>query len=169
MSVNRSKAYILPLLNHYVDLQFVKNILNTYLFIEDDLNDYIIIEYNDIEEEDFQNYLIELSVNDYFKNIIKKDNKVYCIFDVNDNVRSDYDKFVNGKFSKISKNNKNKIISFSLKHYGVSNIQTINKIKKILNKDEELRRELEEELDVNIPENSELSSIPDMNNETLKL
>lgn len=169
MEVNKSKAYILPLLNYYVDLNFINKIKNTYLFLENDLDSYIILKYGENEDEEFQNYLIELSTSDYCKEIITKDAETYCIFTIFEEVREDYESFVIGKFSEISVRSKKKIVSFSLKNYGIGNIKTINKIKQILDKDTKLKRKIEEDLDVILSEESELSSLPNLNNETIRL
>lgn len=169
MEVNKSKAYILPLLNYYIDLKFINKIKNTYLFLENDLESYIIVKYGKNEDEEFQNYLIELSTNDYCKEVVIKEKETYCIFTVFEEVREDYESFVIGKFSKISIRSKKEIVSFSLKNYGAGNIKTINKIKQILDKDTRLKREIEEDLDVTLSEDSELSSLPNLENETIRL
>jgi len=153
--INKSKSYILPLLDDYVKLKHVREVNNCYLFLEGDENKYIIIEY---KKNNLEDYLIELRNNQYFIDIVEKEDFYIILFKVPDGIKEDYNKFIEGKFSKIY--NKDKIIKFLMTHYSSSEFKAIQRIKQVLYRDRALKEELEYTLDVLIPENAELSSIP---------
>lgn len=165
MKMNKSKSYIVPLLDDFIKIKHVKYIYNSYLFLEGQEEEYIIIQYEKFEE--LEEYLETLKGNKYLLEIIEREDFYYLVIDVPSEIKGDYSKFLNGNFSEISK--KNKIIKFLSSNYGSRSFQAINRIKQVLYKDRVLKEELEYSLDVLIPEESELSSIPSKQSETLKL
>tara|TARA_R110002051_G_scaffold60601_1_gene111151 strand:+ start:2785 stop:3531 length:747 start_codon:yes stop_codon:yes gene_type:complete len=83
---------------------------------------------------------------------------VLYLFSIPKRYKEDFNKFLKGKYSEMSENYKYKILSF----HGVSEESSIGQI---LFKDPSRKIELEELLDLNLPENAELYSIPNMDQE----
>ena len=162
--INKSKSYILPLLNDFVEIKNVNDIDNTYLFLEGSDKEYIIVKYKKTTET-FE-YLNSIKGNDLLAEVRETDNNLYLFFNVPDEIRNDYYHFINGKFSKIY--NKNKIISFLSKNYTSRHFNTIQRIKQVLFKDRALKAEIEYNLDITLPDDSELSSKPIKEMETLQ-
>lgn len=76
---------------------------------------------------------------------------------------SNYHKFINGKYSLFDEEYKRHILKFQ------STYNDIDLVKKILHRSERLYRDWEEHLDVIIPRDQEIGSIPDMEKETFNL
>ena len=162
--INKSKSYILPLLNDFVEIKNVNDIDNTYLFLEGSDKEYIIVKYKKTTES-FE-YLNSIKENDLLAEVKETDSNLYLFFNVPDEVKNDYKHFINGDFSKIY--NKAKIISFLSKNYTSRHFNTIQRIKQVLYRDKALKAEIEYSLDVVLPEDSELSSKPIKEMETLQ-
>lgn len=166
MQINKSKSYILPLFSEYIELGFIRDVYNTYLFLEGKENKYFVIQYKKLDTEEFKNYLEVLNQNELVEEIVEND-YINVILRIPDSLREEYDYFVSGNFSKIAK--KKHIIQFLQKNYGSSQFPIIERIKQVLYKDRALKEELEYSLDITLPEECELSSIPSKQSETLKL
>lgn len=166
MEINKSKSYMLPLFSHYLGLDFIKHIYNTYLFLEGKDDKYFIIQYNKVDDEDFHSYLNEIKKNKNIEDIVEND-YLNVIVKIPEELEEDYNYFVSGNFSKIKQ--KKQIVEFLRKNYGSRQFKSIERIKQVLNKDKSLKEELEYTLDITLPPDCELSSIPNKQSETLKL
>lgn len=89
---------------------------------------------------------------------------MYC-FKLDDDFKDTYDKFVSGKYSKISNVDKNIILSYWSEVYEGKQTSFINKLRNILNKAPSLKKELEDSLNVKLSNDAELSSVIDIENE----
>jgi hypothetical protein len=167
MTVNKSKSYLLPLYDGYIKIKYVGSIVNTYLFLEGKENKCLIIQYSKRDTEEFNNYINQLKEEKLVVDIQDKEDYIYIILHVPEELEKDFDNFIYGNFSKIS--NKNKIVNFLMENYGARSFQAINRIKQVLHKDRALKEELEYSLDISIPEGSELSSVPNKQMETIKI
>ena len=163
--INKSKSYVLPLLNDFVEIKHVNDIDNTYLFLEGRDNEYIIVKYKKTTES--YSYLDEIKDVELLSEVIETDNNFYLLFNVPYEIMNDYHNFINGDFSKIE--GKSKITSFLSKNYSSRHFNTIQRIKQVLTKDRALRAEIEYNLDVTLPDDIELSSKPIKEHETLIL
>ncbi|MFW6225405.1 MAG: hypothetical protein ACOC3V_00435 [bacterium] len=141
-------------------------IYNTYLFLEGKEDKYFIIQYNKVDDEDFHKYINKLKENELVDDIVEND-YLNIIIKIPEELEPDYNYFVSGNFSKITK--KKLIVDFLRKNYGSRQFKSIERIKQVLYKDKDLKEELEFTLDITLPPNCELSSIPDKQSETLKL
>jgi hypothetical protein len=83
---------------------------------------------------------------------------IFC-FNVPKKYQLDYVKFINSKYSELSPNYKLKILKFF-------NASVSNDIYKVLYKDPEYKKQLERELEVTLPQNAELGSAINYENET---
>lgn len=166
---NKSKSYILPLFSKYVELDFLDEIYNTYCYNEEYEDECFIIVYTKSDDKEFKNYIDELKNNKYILNITNYEEYIVVIFNIPQELKKDYNNFLEGKFSKINKHHKMHILKFLVDVYGKSDIKVIREIEGVLYKKETLRKRLEEELEMSITADLELSSIPDTNRETFYL
>jgi len=166
MGINKSKSYMLPLFSEYIKLDFIKAIYNTYLFLEGKENKCFVIQYKKLNTEEFNDYINSLLQNEYIEDI-REDDYINVIIKVPETLEQDYNNFISGDFSKITK--KESIVNFLMNNYGSAQFKTIERIKQVLYKSKALKDELEYSLDIILPEECELSSIPNRQSETLKL
>ena len=79
------------------------------------------------------------------------------VFNVPEDYQSIYDQYKKGKYSEFPEDYKIQIFKF----HNITSAE--HKVAKVLFKHPDLREELEDRIGVEIPENMEVSSIPDMN------
>jgi|AntRauTorcE11897_2_1112592.scaffolds.fasta_scaffold04230_2 hypothetical protein len=177
MKKNKSITYLFPLINDILELDvkfYYKYVLNTYIFSDEDKGRYfyLLLKFNE-EDEDFlekESYLTQLSI--YSGNTDIDQDTVLFKFEFPKSYHHEYDKFIEGKYSEFKLDAKTIILKFFNKLYdnnSANNIAFLVNMKHILFKDDKLRKKLEEELNVNISTNAELSSIIDKDKETVKL
>lgn len=163
----------MPLLSSEIKFKYVNFIENTYLFPKRVENGYnIILEINSEvlklnEGEEYIQYLKSspLFIEEMYP---EYEGKIFLNFRIPERFNPDIEMFFNGKYSKMSETSKKRIVLFLLSHFK-KQYHVIEKIKGILYKDPKLRKKLEEELRVRIPEDVELSSKVDENSEFLKI
>lgn len=109
--------------------------------------------------------LSELFKSDTFVELIENEDKTIFLFDVND-IKTTYEHFINGKYSKISEDDKSIILDFVYNHFDK---KVFKKTSEILYKKDELRKELEKNLNMSLPEGIELSSKIEIDTETFNL
>lgn len=161
--VNKSKSYVLPLLSNFIEIKNISNIVNSYLFLEGKDDKYIIVKYR-LNDETLE-YVESIKSHCLINNIIENGGYLYIVFNVPNEILKDYEKFVDGKYSEIE--SKNTIITFLSDNYPSRFFNTIERIRQVLYKDKALKYELEYNLDITLPEGIELSSKPDLIDETL--
>lgn len=169
-NVNKSKTYILPIIHYRYGIFDLKYVTNTYIYSTFDC--YIpsfIIEYiidDDTETNNFYTYLSNIKNEPYFDNYIYENNKHYIFYKLNDELNSVINKYIYGKYSLFSETDKYQIISF-LRKYATK--ESLNTIGGVLYKTKSRRKVLEDMLGMKLDEDIELSSKPNLTNETLKL
>lgn len=157
---NKSTTYFLPIIDNQIDFQFLYLIRNTYMSHEGENGDFCILyEWSsDVKFTAFEKRLMEhilfVKHEDY-------DNYVLYRFKLTKNMEAHKTLFMNGKYSMFTNENK-EIIG---KHLVKRSITNVERIKRILNRDEELRIEMNETLRVKIDPNDELSSKPNIKSE----
>ena len=166
--INKSKTYILPLLSKHIEINYLKYLTNTYVFIDDVDTELIVLSYDNKanEEFDFEDYIKKLSESVLFIELIRNEDGSYnFVFKIPEEFSYDYQCFIVGKYSKMNEKSKAFIIKSISKMFKLdSSIKS--KIRNVLYLGEDLRKSLETELNMKIPESWELSSIIDTNNET---
>jgi len=100
--------------------------------------------------EQFRNFKYKIDTDPYH---------VLFVFDVPEETRTSYEHFVNGRYSEIDD-----IVKLKILDYHGFNMD--GSTAKILFKSPSLKKELEEQLDVTIPDENELHSPPKLNEET---
>lgn len=170
--MNKSKTYLLPLFVNTLKLnkEFVSEIQNTYLFHPSHSSDkYIGITFKSsiLKNPKFINDIQNLILNDAFVEIEENKNEILYLFEFPEKYFQEYFKFLKGKYSQFSRRSKEIILRFWTENQIVDekSIYNLIYIKQVLFKDEKLRLQLEEELNVRIPKGTELGSIVDLNDE----
>jgi len=167
LSPNKSKTYLLPLIVELLHLQYVKEIINTFLYIsgiDEEPIIGILYKYTDklefiLGEEDggFMYYLEELKQNEYYINGFELGDYSLVILRLPEELNYAYGCLIAGKYSWLSPEEKRIIIRFLNKYYS-SEKQVINRIIGILNKSAYLRNKYERDLGMSLPNDIELSS-----------
>lgn len=161
---NKSRTYLLPLIDARINLN-INYIRNTYLHTYEDFEHFrlhVKHEFNTIEEvEEYEAHITKSPLYVRKLNVDTNDDKITIIysFNLDNDFRSTYVLFTKGMYSKISNVDQNMIKSFWNRIYGRTNKQFVLKIKNILDKSNILKKELEEQLAVELPADAELSSI----------
>lgn len=163
ISTNKSKTYFLPYMNEYIPIKHVSSILNTYLFYKEEYKFCILYKFSG--KKSFLDYETELMTNEYYIETLDVDHdKVLYVFDVPSDMFAVIDLFLEGKYSYLP--NKDKIKQFLKYHY---KLPRNHRIFHILNRTEILKKDLEEDLGVTIPEGLDLSDPPNKMTEEFKL
>lgn len=170
MGSNKSKTYLLPLLSEFVDLdkKFWRFIKNTYINIEGYENCLAILHDFSFRNPDFTAYEHKLINNELFVELIDIDDKVLYIFKFPEDYMHEYKCFKKGKFSSFGTDAKELILEYYNFVYkkNINATSFLLKLNQILFKDQKLKRQIENELNVTLSDDTELSSIPDEKEET---
>lgn len=161
IKLNKSSTYFLPFVDLQVKFQFLHLLRNSYLSFEDQDEVFCVLyEWNSKQEftkyeEELMNHTLFEKHEDYGRFVLYK-------FRLTKNMQDARKIFLNGKYSLFVPEHKQSIETF-LRKRGYTNV---DRIKKILSRDVEMRNELNAKLKVKIDPNSELSSAPNMHDET---
>ena len=171
---NKSKTYLLPLLSELVAFKkkFNKFIVDTYIYFDEDkYKDCIGVLYNfSFRNPDFTAYEHKLVKSELFIELIDIDDKVLYIFKFPEEYMHEYNCFKKGNFSKFGTDAKELILEFYHDIYkgNINATPFLLKVNQVLFKDKKLKRQLENELNVKLSDDAELSDGPSKNNETFK-
>lgn len=156
---NKSKTYLLPYIDKYITIKFFDRLENTYISFNDDYR--ICLRYKYSGKNEFTEYERELERNKYYEKTIDiNKNEVLYVFQIPEEMFNIVDLYISGKYSYLP--DKDFLIKFLVKNFGL----TLNsKIIKIINRDEQLKNEIEEELNIKIPEGQDISSVPEIEEE----
>ncbi len=164
---NKSRTYLLPLLmNKYdIEMSFVEN---TYLYTVDDFESvrlHISCKFDNEEQ------MVSFESKAFRKNTyIRKskgesDNNVIYTLPLAKEHHNTYHLFIDGKYSKIQNIDKNTIMMFWNRLYKGANKPFLSKVRQIFDRSDILKKELEEQLKVRLPEGAELSSVINIEDE----
>ena len=158
----KSFTYILPMLAYFVDIR-KRNLVNTYVGSKEhpELANHIFLLYKFHGTKEFILYEEKLEQCSIFHSKYDPDtNHVMFVFNVPEDYQDIYDLYLKGKYSEFPQDYKIQIF----KYHNITD--SSHKVAKVLFKHPDLREELEERLGVEIPENQEVSSVPDLKEET---
>jgi len=161
IKLNKSSTYMLPYVDLQIHFKFLYLLRNTYLSFEDGDEIFCVL-YEWSGKPEFALFEGKLMKHVLFKGHEDYGKYVLYKFKLTRNMEDARKLFVNGKYSLFTTEHKASIGAF-LTRRGFTN--TI-KIGKILMRDEELRKEMNKTLGVKIDVNHELSSKPNLVNET---
>tara|TARA_R100001244_G_scaffold83464_1_gene64416 strand:- start:431 stop:1174 length:744 start_codon:yes stop_codon:yes gene_type:complete len=159
----KSSIFILPMLNGNRHLfLYDANLINAFIGY-DTVKDHIILLYRWSPDTLFAKFDLALKKFPTFVRMFDADPQhVVYIFSIPEEHEMNFKYFKEGKYSKLEDKFKLKILDFH-------NMGVDSALSKILFKSDERKRELEEKLDAEIPENSELLSIINLKDEILDL
>tara|TARA_R110000796_G_scaffold96973_2_gene203682 strand:+ start:2569 stop:3141 length:573 start_codon:yes stop_codon:yes gene_type:complete len=156
--LNKSYTYILPMLSTKIEI-VKQNLVNAFIGCDEfpayDNHIFLLYRYRgDVNFIEYEDYLENTIL---FKAKYDPDKyHVIFIFDVPKEHQKDYNLFKEGKYSKLSHAYKLLIFKFH------KIIDENHKVGKVLFKHPDLRLEIEDRLNTALPDNSELSSVPDL-------
>ena len=162
--MNKSRSYILPLVlyNYQENVQqLLDNIEDTFIRYRE--KDYVLVLtlYKDNLTPDFFNYYRKLPI---FVDFSERDSRYLLVLSVPEESKSDYDKFIDSKYSKMSESGKEKIIKFTYRYYPLDLHEAVSKV---VFRDPQLVKEWKDYLNItDFPEDVELSSKIDLIKET---
>ena len=159
----KSSIFILPMLSGNRNLfLYDTHLINAFLGFED-IKNHLVLLYRWSSDPLFAKFDLALRKFPTFVKAINADptHTVY-IFSIPDKHLKNFKLFTKGKYSKLTDDYKLKILDF---HHMTADSALV----KILFKSYERKAELEKKLDAELPEDSELLSIIDLENETLDL
>lgn len=177
MKYNKSKTYLLPLLSEFVQFEpkFMKYLLNSYMFLEDDNEDYkdclCILHDFSFSNPEFTTYEHKLINNEYFVKHIDIGNKVLYVFKFPDEYINEYYLLQMGRYSEFGTDAKELILKFWNIIYknNPNALSVLIYIKQVLYKETKLREKLETDLKVKIDEGQELGELIEIESETFKI
>lgn len=168
----KSKTYLLPLVAQVLPLRqaFIPYIINTFLYREgfDKEGMYLHIQQRfNFKNPDFTRYEHELTSSEYFVESVDHGDDVIYTFLFPEEYEHEYRSFINGKYSEFKDDAKEVIIDFlnTLYRYNHKAFNFLIKVRRVLHKDERLRKQWKSK-GVDIPEGSELESIISIEEET---
>ena len=160
MKVNKSKTYLSYYINKYIPIEFHNKLKNTYIAFNDEYYYWCML-YEFSGKLDFTTYEEKLENNPYYVKTIDTDKThVLYIFSIPDELNDVINLFVSGKYSKLP--DRDDLIKYLVRTY---NLPLNHDIVRILRKDPKLKERLENELDVIIDDDLDLSDLPDLNSE----
>lgn len=160
MKVNKSKTYLSYYINKYIPIEFHNKLKNTYIAFNDEYYYWCML-YEFSGKLDFTTYEEKLENNPYYVKTIDTDRThVLYIFSIPEELNDVINLFVSGKYSKLP--DRDDLIKYLVRTY---NLPLNHDIVKILRKDPKLKERLENELDVIIDDDLDLSDLPDLNSE----
>jgi hypothetical protein len=173
MKSNKSQTYLLPLLSELVDLdkKYFKFIKNTYIYIEGYENCIALLHDFSFRNPDFTAYEHKLVKNELFVDLIDIEDQVFYIFKFPEVYLHEYNCFKEGKFSAFGVDAKELILEFYNHIYKRNPNATsfLLKVNQVLFKDKKLKNQIEDELNVRLDDNAELSTLPDEDAETFDI
>lgn len=157
---NKSSTYFLPILNALVNFKFLHLLRNSYVANNEEEGAFSVL-YKWSGKPDFTSYEEELMGHTLFVGHEDYGDHVLYKFKLPENAQKLMKLFVQGKYSEYPNEVKVQIRDF-VQLRGFSNY---DRIYRIMQKDDELRKQMESELRTPISPNAELSSPPDMDAE----
>ena len=157
MKVNKSKSYLIPLLNTEVKLQYIEYLVNSYININGWKECIVLLyDYDILLENNCAEYLKYLREHKLFISASRLENHLLFVFKFPEEYLQDYYSFKEGAYSLIRQSSKTKIIEFISKYYQYPDI--VQELVHILYKNKQKKEQLEEKLGIKLSDNCELSS-----------
>ena len=156
----KSSTFVMPMLGGHRDLYFWNKLfINCFIATEED-DDCIALLYRWSSDPVYIKFEKALSKFKYFKRRYDPNpDYVMFVFDIPKKHIRNYRKFINGKYSTFSQDYKFDILEFHDKELD-------DELGQILFKSEKRKKAMERKLDIKLPEDSELLSIIDIEQET---
>lgn len=160
---NKSKTYLLPYLQDYIDIRFVKKLENTYIFYKQEYK--FCMQYEFSGKKEFTDYETELMTNEYFVEAVDiSKTQVLYVFDIPEELMPVVELFIEGRYSYLPK--KEKIKGFLVDKF---HLELSHRIFHILDRSSMLRSAMEETLGVEIDERMDLADPPNIETEEFNI
>lgn len=162
--LTKSYTYVLPMLSPYIDIR-KDSLINTFIGDENapEYNNHIFLLYKFSGAQPFLRYEDYLEHSKLFVKTYDPDkNHVMYVFNVPSLYQHEYNLFKQGKYSELSYDYK--VIIFEFHNIYDSE----HKVAKVLFKNQDLKEELEDRINEELPKGAELSSVPDLDTEMYK-
>lgn len=175
-SINKSCTYILPLFctyfykeNKLLEEVLFTSFLNNCFCIKKEnnkRNKEFTIQFNNIKDNKiFDNFLLNLEKTSIYISSLKGIH-INITFSIPEELLESYNNYLVGSFSQILEEDKKTILSFSKRNISK---EISLELHQIFSKSEKKRKELEEKLGMKIPKELELTSKPNVNQETFNI
>jgi len=181
MKYNKSKAYLLPLIAPIINIEekYISFLENTFMFDNENEFENCFYIYHDFsfKNPEFTKYEHKFTNCYLFRKLIDiSSNKVLYIFNFPEEYMHEYNCLKNSRYSDFGEDAKQQILDFWTKIYGKSTqgVNFILSVKKILYKDDKLKKQIEESLSskhhkVILDDDAELGEKVEIINETFSL
>lgn len=158
--LTKSFTYLLPVFDTELKLRYLGNLSGSYLYNNAEDQVFSVL-YKFSGKEGFTKYEDVLTSHALFAGHEDYGEYVLYKFNATEEIAKTVSLFEQGKYSEYIFEHKTAVVPF-LKKSGVTNYETVEKV---LRKDEELRIQMEADLNCEIPKGNELSSPPDLEEE----
>jgi len=168
--INRSKTYILPLLEEFFNLKYIRFIKNTYIFTDNDTYEYCIHISYDIsvmDKDDFIEYKEYCINHPLFLKFRETKTGILLSLRLPETHYNDFNNFIKGNYSLYQKHSKQKILVHLYENYP-SRYEVIKRVEAVLYKEEKLKKAWEDLLNMTISKDQELSSRVEVEKETYR-
>lgn len=163
IAINKSKSYLLPLLDKYVSIEFLYDIENTFINIENEIECMAILYKKNITPAVVK-YFNRLREHSLYRRELILTNYVLFIFEFPEQFLKEYKYFHLGRYSKFSVDAKKIITRFLSNNYQYPEL--IEDMVQILYKNKARKERLEEQLGIKLSDDAELTSVIDEEEET---
>lgn len=172
---NYSHTYVMPIMSQWINLseKYQKNIINTYLFSNREMSIgkfYIECNFN-YKNVNFSEDEKTFTDNEVYYKSYSVENNVLYEYNIPKEYHKDILHFVNGEYSKLSKDYKMQVKKYWIELYGNTPnfiTTTIRSFEDIFNKTDSYRLRMEKDLNIKIKPGSELGSKIDIEEETFE-
>lgn len=156
---NKSKTYVLPYMQEFIDLKFLSKLENTYIFYNKEYR--FCMQYEFSGKKEFTDYETALMTNEYFVEAIDiSKTQVLYVFDFPEKLFPILELFIEGRYSYLPE--KEKLKAFLVEKF---HIELSHRVLHILDRSSELRALMEDTLGVRINEDVDLADPPDTQTE----
>lgn len=160
----KSSMFVTPFLGGNKSLWFYnKALINTFLGIEGEFDDKIVLLYKRYSDPLFLKFIdVIQQFRSFFELRYLNKHHVLAIFNVPSKSQKNYNKFKNGEYSKLSKLYKLKILEYH-------KMEVEGAVGQILFKSPKRRRKIEKMVGMEIPDEAEVYSVPNLKEELFNI
>lgn len=160
MKINKSKTYLTYYFNKKIPIKFHQNLINTYIAFNNEYYCWCML-YKFSGKIEFTKYEQELEKSEFHIKTVDVDKEhVLYVFSIPKELDDVITLFTLGKYSYLP--DINNLINYLVKNF---NLPLNHNIVKILRRDNSLKKKLEDDLNIEIPEGLDLTDLPNLDNE----
>ena len=159
---NKSSVFLIPMLGGTQKLFFYNSLFSDSYCYKEGYGECLILKYIDSDGILFEKFKLAVQQFRMYISTFYEEDYVYFMFDIPRKYVSDYNLFRKGKYSMFSLELKDSILKFhaeSLTHRTY--------VSEVLYKSEDRKEDIEDFLDTQLPVDSELESVPNLEKESI--